>query len=91
MSAVEGDRTDERNLVTEWQTQYPNATYVMDQAGFDAIADDVTQVFGLFNESHMQYEADRSNDVAGEPSLTDMTTKAIDVLGKNENGFFLNG
>ena len=88
-SAVEGDRTDERNLVTEWQTQYPNATYVMDQAGFDAIADDATKVFGLFNESHMQYEADRANDVAGEPSLSEMTTKAIDVLGKNDNGFFL--
>jgi alkaline phosphatase len=37
----------------------------------------------------MQYEADRANDVAGEPSLTEMTTKAIDVLGKNDNGFFL--
>ncbi|CAM3008228.1 alkaline phosphatase [Pseudoalteromonas distincta] len=89
VSAVEGDRTDERNLVTEWQTQYPDATYVMDQTGFDAISDDATKVFGLFNESHMQYEADRANDVAGEPSLTDMTTKAIDVLGKNEKGFFL--
>ena len=89
VSAVEGDRTDERNLVTEWQTQYPDATYVMDQTGFDAISDDATKVFGLFNESHMQYEADRANDVAGEPSLTDMTTKAIEVLGKNDNGFFL--
>lgn len=88
-STIEGDRTDERNLVTEWQTQYPDATYVMDQTGFDAIADDATKVFGLFNESHMQYEADRANDVAGEPSLTDMTTKAIEVLGKNEKGFFL--
>ncbi|XQF91219.1 alkaline phosphatase [Pseudoalteromonas espejiana] len=89
VSTVEGDRTDERNLVTEWQTQYPDATYVMDQTGFDAIADDATKVFGLFNESHMQYEADRANDVAGEPSLSEMTSKAIDVLGKNENGFFL--
>ena len=89
VSAIEGDRTDERNLVTEWQTQYPDATYVMDQTGFDSIADDATKVFGLFNESHMQYEADRANDVAGEPSLTDMTTKAIEVLGKNDNGFFL--
>ena len=89
VSAIEGDRTDERNLVTEWQAQYPDATYVMDQTGFDSIADDATKVFGLFNESHMQYEADRANDVAGEPSLTDMTTKAIEVLGKNDNGFFL--
>jgi alkaline phosphatase len=89
ISAVEGDRSDNRNLVTEWQAQYPNGTYVMDQAGFDAIADDATQVFGLFNESHMQYEADRANDIAGEPSLTAMTTKAIEILAKHDKGFFL--
>ncbi|MGB2077136.1 MAG: alkaline phosphatase, partial [Pseudoalteromonas tetraodonis] len=89
VSAIEGDRTDNRNLISEWQAQYPTATYVMDQTGFDNIADDATKVFGLFNESHMQYEADRANDIAGEPSLTDMTTKAIEVLGKNDKGFFL--
>ncbi|WP_286937257.1 alkaline phosphatase, partial [Pseudoalteromonas sp. UBA6540] len=49
VSAVEGDRTDGRNLVTEWQTTYPSGTYVMDQTGFDAISDDATKVFGLFN------------------------------------------
>ena len=89
MSAVEGDRTDGRNLVTEWQTTYPNGNYVMDQTGFDAISDDATKVFGLFNESHMQYEADRANDVAGEPSLSQMTEKAINVLNNNDKGFFL--
>ena len=61
----------------------------MDQTGFDAISDDATKVFGLFNESHMQYEADRANDIAGEPSLSQMTEKAINVLGKNDKGFFL--
>ena len=89
VSAVEGDRTDNRNLISEWQGQYPNGTYVMDQTGFDAISDDATKVFGLFNESHMQYEADRANDIAGEPSLSQMTEKAINVLGKNDKGFFL--
>ena len=89
VSAVEGDRTDNRNLISEWKTQYPNGTYVMDQTGFDAISDDATKVFGLFNESHMQYEADRANDIAGEPSLSQMTEKAINVLGKNDKGFFL--
>ena len=89
MSAVEGDRTDARNLVTEWQTTYPNGNYVMDQTGFDAISDDATKVFGLFNESHMQYEADRGNDIAGEPSLSQMTEKAINVLDNNDKGFFL--
>ena len=89
VSAVEGDRTDARNLVTEWQTTYPTGTYVMDQTGFDAISDDATKVFGLFNESHMQYEADRGNDIAGEPSLSQMTEKAINVLDNNDKGFFL--
>ena len=89
VSAVEGDRTDARNLVTEWQTTYATGTYVMDQIGFDAISDDATKVFGLFNESHMQYEADRGNDIAGEPSLSQMTEKAINVLDNNDKGFFL--
>ncbi|MEE4245148.1 MAG: alkaline phosphatase [Kangiellaceae bacterium] len=89
-SAVEGDRTDDRDLTAEWQAIYQNGVYVFDQTGFDAIDPATTsKVLGLFNESHMQYEADRANDIAGEPSLTDMTTKAIDILDNNEKGFFL--
>ena len=61
----------------------------MDQAGFDTLNADTKRVFALFNESHMQYEADRANDVAGEPSLSAMTGKAIDILKNNEKGFFL--
>ncbi len=90
VSSVEGDRTDGRDLTAEWKAKYPAGQYVMDQAGFDAIDADTTErVFGLFNESHMQYEADRANDVAGEPSLAEMTAKAIDVLDNNANGFIL--
>ena len=71
VSAVEGDRTDGRDLTAEWAAMYTSGTYVFDQAGFDAIDTETTsKVFGLFNESHMQYEADRANDVAGEPSLS---------------------
>jgi alkaline phosphatase len=90
VSSVEGDRTDGRDLTAEWKAKYPAGQYVMDQAGFDAIdAESTERVFGLFNESHMQYEADRANDVAGEPSLAEMTAKAIDVLDNNANGFML--
>ena len=84
VSSVEGDRTDGRDLTAEWKAKYPAGQYVMDQAGFDAINADTTErVFGLFNETHMQYEADRANDVAGEPSLSEMTAKAIDVFVAN--------
>ena len=89
-SDVEGDRTDGRDLTAEWQADYPNGDYVFDQAGFDAIDPETTErVFGLFNESHMQYEADRQNDIAGEPSLTEMTDKAIAILDNNQKGYFL--
>ncbi len=37
----------------------------------------------------MQWDAERVNDTAGEPSLTDMVDKAIDILSKNPNGYFL--
>lgn len=90
VSAVEGDRTDGRDLTAEWQAKYTNGVYVMDQAGFDAVDPATTKhLFGLFNESHMQYEADRTNDIAGEPSIAQMTEKAIDILDNNEQGFFL--
>ena len=90
VSSTEGDRTDGRDLTAEWQAQYPNGEYIFDQAGFDAINPNTTErVFGLFNESHMHYEADRGNDIAGEPSISEMTAKAIDILDNNRKGFFL--
>ena len=44
---------------------------------------------GLFNPSHMEYELERQQDTAGEPSLAEMTEKAIKILQRNEKGFFL--
>ena len=35
----------------------------------------------------MKYEVDRNDD--NEPSIIEMTTKAIDMLSKNKNGYFL--
>lgn len=90
VSSVEGDRTDSRDLTAEWKTRYPSGNYIFDQTSFDAIdTESTSKVLGLFNESHMQYEADRGNDVAGEPSLSEMTEKAIKILDNNDNGYFL--
>ncbi len=66
------------------------SAYVWNKTGFNAVIPaNVDRLLGLFEPSHVQYEADRENDPAGEPSLTDMTTKAIDILAKNRNGYFL--
>jgi alkaline phosphatase len=85
-----GDRSDGRDLIAEWQAKYPGSQYVWDKKGFDAIdAKKTKHVLGMFEPSHMRYEKDRANDKAGEPSLTEMTTKAIDILSNNKKGYFL--
>jgi len=90
VSKTEGDRTDGRNLISEWQQTYPSGVYVYDQVGFDKIKPETTQkVLALFNESNMHYEVDRKNDIAGEPSLSLMTEKALKMLSSNKRGFFL--
>ncbi|KAJ7363614.1 hypothetical protein OS493_009776 [Desmophyllum pertusum] len=43
----------------------------------------------MFDYSHMQYEVYRAEDGAGEPSITEMTEKAIRILNKNPKGYFL--
>jgi alkaline phosphatase len=45
------------------------------------------KVWALFGENEMSYDLDRDTTV--EPSLAQMTTKALEVLQKNDNGFFL--
>ena len=89
-----GDRTDGRNLIAEWQAKYPNGTYVEGQRGFDQVElETAAPLLALFANSHMRYEADRNNtangEVSGEPSLTAMTSTAIDLLDNNPKGFFL--
>lgn len=87
-SVDEGEREDGRNLIREWINQ--GGTYVMDQNSFDNLTDqNNSNILGLFNSSHMRFEADRQNDTAGEPSLSEMTLKAIDILEEDDDGFFL--
>lgn len=85
-----GGRLDARNLITEWQAKKNNSEYIWNKAQFDALDVKTTQrLLGLFEPGHMNFEADRSKDRSGEPSLAEMTDKAIQVLKKNPNGFFL--
>ncbi len=37
----------------------------------------------------MQYENYRQDDTGGEPSIAEMTEKAIKILQKDDDGFFL--
>jgi alkaline phosphatase len=81
-----GKRSDGRDLIAEFKAK--DYAFASSAAEFNAINVATTKrMVGLFTSSHMSYDLDR--DPGKEPSLADMTTKAMDVLGKNSKGYFL--
>ena len=88
-----GDRTDDANLVEQWLAGGDELAaerfYVWNQDQFNSLKVDDSQVLGLFERSHMQFDADRADDPAGEPSLAEMTAFAIRKLQRSEKGYFL--
>ena len=90
---VRGRRQDERNLVVEWEHARSGRAYVWNAAQLAALdlgpGGTVRQVLGLFEPEHMKYESERAKDPGGEPSLAEMTGKALDLLSRNPKGFVL--
>jgi alkaline phosphatase len=83
-----GLRLDGRDLVAEWKRRHPDGSYVWNATQF-AAAPKTGPLLALFEPSHMQFEHDRSNDKAGEPSLAEMTRGAIERLRANPQGYVL--
>ena len=84
---ITGYRQDGRNLIEEWLAGEAARRFVYDQAGFEALPAS-GQVIGLFESSHMEFEADRAEDAGGEPALKEMTRSAISRL-EDGDGYFL--
>ena len=85
-----GRRDDDRNLIQTWIDASDKRTYVWNAEQFNAYQPTPgRQLMGLFEPSHLQFEHDRSDDPAGEPSLSEMTAAAIRQLQHNDKGFFL--
>ena len=89
-STKKGSRIDNRNLMNEWKAKYKDAEVVWNKKQFKQVkANKTKHLLALFEPSHMQYEHDRKNDKAGEPSLHAMTKKALKVLKNSDKPFFL--
>ncbi|NXC96396.1 PPBI1 phosphatase, partial [Certhia familiaris] len=83
-----GTRKDSRDLIAEWLSARQGARYVWDKKGLDAVKDDsVSHLMGLFEPKDMRYELNRNTST--DPSIVEMTEKAIRILRRNPNGFFL--
>ena len=78
-------RDDGRDLLGEWRERYPQGRLVTTAEALDAA--DSLPILGLFNDGHMNFEADRAG--SSEPSLAHMTRVALDHLDTGEAGFFL--
>jgi len=85
-----GLRQDGRHLINEWLGKHDNAAYIWNSEGFAKLDSSKSKyALGLFQPLDMDFELTRKNDTAGEPSLAEMTAKAIEILDNNKEGFFL--
>ena len=81
-----GIRADGRDLLTELRSQ--GVRTVTDSAGLNAVdAASNAPLIGLFAPENLAYE--QARDPARDPGLAAMTRKAVGVLARNPNGFFL--
>jgi alkaline phosphatase len=78
-----GKRKDRRNLLNEAKQN----KYAVVETAEEMKRVQGEKILGLFNQGNMSFEIDRKDTT--EPSLAEMTAKAIGVLSKNEQGFFL--
>jgi alkaline phosphatase len=83
-----GRRKDGRDLLSEWKNLHPTGELVTSRDQMMNISDTCEKVLGIFSKSHMQFNTDRNETV--EPSLAEMTLKALEILQRNNsNGFLL--
>ena len=87
----QGNRADGQNLAERWLEGAEQRTYVWNDEQFRALqtGEQEGQVLGLFEPSHMQFEADRAADGAGEPELKEMTRFAVQALTRDTSRPFL--
>ncbi len=85
-----GDRTDNKNLIEQWQATFTDGQYVFDKNGLEALqVDNDGPVLGLFSSSHMHYEGDKASTQDAQPRLSQMVETAIELLQSDSDGFLL--
>ncbi len=88
-----GRRKDGRNLIEEWVASRDGAAYAADGKALRAVdTSKASRLLGLFDDSHMDFELDRTERPSMEkvqPDLSEMTETAIKMLSKNNDGYYL--
>jgi alkaline phosphatase len=85
--SYKGARKDDDNLYEALRSLGYEVITTEDE--LNAIQPQVSKVWGMFAVSHMAFNIDQPLFAPQQPSLMEMTGKAIEILSKNPKGFFL--
>lgn len=84
----ESKRDDELNRVEELAGQ--GYSIVSDSPSLRETASHATKLLGMFSAEHLPYVIDRrQTNLSSVPTLAEMTSAALDVLSRRDEGFFM--
>lgn len=82
-----GRRKDGKNLTAAWVNSHSNGKFITTRNELLNVSDHTDHLLGIFAKSHMQFNVDRNQEI--EPSLSEMTKAAIEILKRNNTRGFL--
>ncbi|KAH8324333.1 hypothetical protein KR074_005406 [Drosophila pseudoananassae] len=85
---------DGRDLIRDWRQLkeaegVSHAVVQNNRELWNLNGDNTDCVLGIFANGHLMYDHERDRSESGMPSLSNMTLKAMEVLGNSDKGFLL--
>ncbi|XP_039484206.1 alkaline phosphatase [Drosophila santomea] len=85
---------DGRDLIQDWRRKkedegVSHAVVQNNRELWNLNGQDADYVLGIFANGHLSYDHERDRSDSGMPSLSNMTRKALEVLGNSDKGFLL--
>ncbi|XP_022217756.2 membrane-bound alkaline phosphatase [Drosophila obscura] len=83
-----GERSDGVNLLSKWQSLHPGGVLAYNRNQLLKVnASGISSLIGTFNSGVMNFH--KLADATQQPTLAEMTRKAIEVVSKNDQGYFI--
>lgn len=87
INEMSSEREDEKNLLTGFENE--GYKIISNKNDLINLNNSTEKVFGLFNGGGVSAAIDRDTEKTDEPSLIDMTTKALELLDRKDKNFFV--
>ncbi|XP_055842601.1 alkaline phosphatase, tissue-nonspecific isozyme-like [Episyrphus balteatus] len=83
-------RDEKTNLIDDYKAQSQKNGFVETRSELISLdLNSVDRLLGVFSDGHMDYNLERIDEGLNQPSLEEMTRKAIEFMNNDENGYFL--